>query len=60
MKNDSFYRVQMKDGTIHENLTYAETLVYMLPGEWDFVQPMAYAKDMDPANEERRKEWMKK
>jgi hypothetical protein len=31
----------------------------MLPGEWDFVQPMLYAKDMDPANEERRKEWMK-
>jgi hypothetical protein len=51
MKNDSFYRVQMKDGTIYENLTYAETLVYMLPGEWDFVQPMQYAKDMNPKNE---------
>jgi hypothetical protein len=45
MKNDSFYRVQMKDGTVYENLTYAETLVYMLPGEWDFVQPMKYRKE---------------
>jgi hypothetical protein len=41
----------MKDGTIHENLTYAETLVYMLPGEWDFVQPMKYAENMVSKNE---------
>jgi len=45
MKNDSFYRVQMEDGTVYENLTYAETLVYMLPGDWDFVQPMKYRKE---------------
>jgi hypothetical protein len=50
----------MKDGTIHENLTYAETLVYMLPGQYDYVRPMNYGEGMDPANEERRKEWMEK
>ena len=60
MKNDSFYRVQMKDGPIHENLSYAETLVYMLSGQYDYVRPMGYAKDMDPANDARRKAWMSK
>ena len=59
MTRDSLYSVTMKDGTIHENLTYAETLVYMLPGQYDYVRPMGYAGDMDPANEERRKAWMK-
>ena len=57
---DSRYSVTMKDGTVHENLTYSETLVYMLPGQYDYVRPMEYAKDMDPANEERRKAWMSK
>jgi hypothetical protein len=50
----------MKDGTVHENLTYSETLVYMLPGQYDYVRPMEYAKDMDPANEARRKAWISK
>ena len=60
MTRNSLYSVTMKDGTIHENLTYAETLVYMLPGDYDYVRPMGYAKDMDPANEEQRKKWMTK
>jgi len=60
MEHKSLYSVTMKDGTIHENLTYAQTLVYMLPGDYDYVSPMGYAKDMDPANDERRKEWMTK
>ena len=60
MEHKSLYSVTMKDGTIHENLTYAQTLVYMLPGDYDYVRPMGYAKDMDPANDERREEWMKK
>ena len=60
MEHKSLYSVTMKDGTIHENLTYAQTLVYMLPGDYDYVSPMGYVKDTDPANDERRKEWMKK
>ena len=59
-QNKSLFQVQMKDGTIHENLTYAETLVYMLPGQYDYVRSMEYAKEMDPENEIRRKAWMSK
>ena len=50
----------LKDGTILENLTYSETLVHMLPGGYDYVRPMGYGKDMDPANDTRRKAWMSK
>ena len=57
---DSRYSVTMKDGTVHENLTYSETLVYMLPGQYDYVRPMEYGKDLDPENEIRRKAWMSK
>ena len=60
MEYKSLYSVTMKDGTVHENLTYAETLVYMLPGEYDYVRPTGYAQDMDPANDARRKAWMSK
>ena len=60
MEYKSLYSVTMKDGTVHENLTYAETLVHMLPGEYDYVRPMEYGKDLDPANEARRKAWMSK
>jgi hypothetical protein len=59
VKRKSLYSVTMKDGTVHENLTYAETLVFMLPGQYDYVRPMGYAQDMDPANETRRKQWTK-
>lgn len=60
MEHKSLYSVTMKDGTVHENLSYAETLVYMLPGQYDYVRPMDYGKDLDPENEERRKAWTKK
>ena len=60
MEYKSLYSVTMKDGTVHENLTYAETLVHMLPGEYDYVRPMEYGKDLDPENETRRKAWMSK
>jgi hypothetical protein len=65
MMADSLFSVTMKDGTIHENLTYDETSVYMVPGQWEHVRRMEYAKEMDPAKEERwkesrRKEWMSK
>jgi hypothetical protein len=60
MEHKSLYSVTMKDGTIHENLTYAETLVLMLPGQYDYVRPMNYGEGLNPANEERRKEWTKK
>jgi len=57
---DSRYQVTLKDGTILENLTYSETLVHMLPGGYDYVRPMNYGEGLGPANEERRKAWMKK
>ena len=60
MEYKSLYSVTMKDGTVHENLTYAETLVHMVPGEYDYVRPMEYGKDLDPENETRRKAWMSK
>jgi hypothetical protein len=54
------YRVIMRDGTEHENLTHEETLVYISgenETEWAGVQPMGYGKDLDPENAVRRKAW---
>jgi len=54
------YRVIMRDGTEYENLTYEEALPFISGDnktKWAGVQPMGYAKDLDPANALRRKQW---
>ena len=50
MEYKSLYSVTMKDGAVHENLTYAETLVYVLPGQYDYVRPMGYGKEENDRN----------
>jgi len=58
MAKDFLYRVILKDGSVHENLTYSETFDMMAEHPWDVIQFMEYGSEMDPANEKRRKAWM--
>ena len=60
MAKDFLYRVTMSDDSVHENLTYSEAFDLMADNQWATVQFMEYGSEMDPANEERREEWMKK
>jgi hypothetical protein len=40
MTKDFLYRVILKDGSVHENLTYSETFDMMAGHPWDVVQFM--------------------
>ena len=53
------YRVRFNDGEVLENLSYdeAEQMLKDRPTEWSAVMFMNCGKDLDPANEERRKAW---
>lgn len=55
------YRVRWIDGTTTEDVDYDESmqLIKDRPGEWAGVQPMEYGQNLDPANEIRRKQWIK-
>jgi len=55
----SLYRVRFNDGKVIENLSYieADQMLKDRPTEWAAVMFMDYGKDLDPANEERRKVW---
>ena len=55
------YRVRWRDGSTTENVDYDESmqLIKDRPDEWAGVQPMNYGQDLDPANEIRRKQWVK-
>ena len=55
------YRVCWKDGSVVENLDYAESmrLIEQQPSNWQYVQPMEYGMDLDPENDTRRKQWVK-
>lgn len=55
------YRVRWRDGTTTEDVDYDESmqLIKDRPDEWAGVQPMEYGRDLDPANEIRRKQWIK-
>ena len=55
----SLYRVRFNDGKVLENLSYieADQMLKDRPTEWAAVMFMDYGKDLDPANEERRKAW---
>ena len=55
------YRVCWKDGTVAEDLSYSESmrLIEEKPGKWQYVQPMEYGMELDPANDTRRKQWVK-
>ena len=55
------YRVCWKDGSVVENLDYAESmrLIEQQPSNWQYVQPMGYGMDLDPENDTRRKQWAK-
>ena len=55
----SLYRVVWRDGSTKENLSNAEAMLLLEkhPQQWAAVQPMAYGKDLDPANARRRKAW---
>jgi len=57
--SEFLYRVRFKDETFLENLTYdeADRIMKDRPTEWAAVMFMDYGKDLDPANEERRKAW---
>ena len=53
------YRVRFNDGEVLENLSYdeADQMLKDRPTEWAAVMFMNYGKDLDPANEQRRKAW---
>jgi hypothetical protein len=45
-----FYRVRLRNGTCHENLTYDETLPLLREGEWLRVEFMDYGSDCSEDN----------
>ena len=53
------YRVRFNDGEVLENLSYdeADQMLKDRPTEWAAVMFMDHGKDLDPANEQRRKAW---
>jgi len=59
MANEWLYRVNMRDGSFQENLTFGESnqVIYNNPEKWASVQPMGYGSDLDPKNAIRRKAW---
>ena len=52
------FRVRWRDGSVTENVDYAESmrLIEERPNDWAGVQPMGYGEGCHPDNEKRRKE----
>jgi len=59
MANEWLYRVNMRDGSFQENLTFEESnqVIDNNQEKWASVQPMGYGNDLDPKNAIRRKAW---
>ena len=53
-------QVEMRDGTVHKDLTYEEVteIITENPTGWFMVTTMDYGCDLDEKYKEMRKKWM--